>query len=176
MRSTSNLAWIYRLMIVAVLAIIGQAAHAQEAKAATEPTTSAASDSESTMIDSPAFKIGWPKIEMPKFTWKPSFGAGSHSESSAPADGSNAISRTLDKVADTSRRAASTVRNTWGSTLSSLPFVGGNSEVNQVAKNQVAKNDNKGFWSNLFSTSEPDPGPQTVQEFLAQDRVGTTTR
>jgi hypothetical protein len=123
-------------------------------------------DKEAAMVDSPWFNMGWPKVEMPKMNWKPSWMG---SEGGMTAD-KNPVSRGLDKVADTSKQAAGKVRDAWGAAVEKLSFSGGD-------KGQaVAANDKQpGFWSKMFG-GEPDPKPQgseTVQEFLAQERPGT---
>lgn len=173
MRSTPNAHSMIRFAATLCLALCASLASAEgwwptggDAKPENEPT-----EGEAAMVESQFFKLGWPKVQMPKFSWKS--GAGETGAASSMSAEGNPISRTLDKVADSSRRAADNVRGAWGTTMSKLPFLGGgDSELNQVAKN-----DNKGFWSRMFGPQDPEPqGAQTVQQFLAQDRVGTTTR
>lgn len=129
-----------------------------------QSTTTAAAD-DSAMVDSPLFKLGWPKVEMPKLSWKPGFGGGD--KPATPGQpGGNPISRALDKVAAGSKSASDKVRNAWGSAMSSLPFGG-------EETTRTAKSDSPGFWSRLLSPAEEPQGSQTVQGFLAQERVGT---
>lgn len=118
------------------------------------------------MVDSSLFQIGWPKVEMPKFSWKPSFGGGE--KAATPGEsGGNPISRALDKVAEGSKSASTRVRDAWGSAMNSLPFGGADTTA------RTAKNDSPGFWSRLMAPAEEPKGSQTVQGFLAQERVGT---
>lgn len=118
---------------------------------------------DSAMVDSPLFKMSWPKVEMPKFSWKPGDGG---SSAAGSAQG-NPISRALDKVADTSKKTSNNVRGMWDSTMSKLPFAGGGQAT------QTASNDKPGFWSRLMTPVEEPQGSETVQGFLAQERVGT---
>ena len=131
-----------------------------------EPAGETPSD-DSAMVDSSMFKLSWPKVEMPKFSWKPGLGGGETPDAMTPEG--NPVSRALDKVADSSKRAANNVRDAWGSAVSKLSFGGGDKAT------QTAQADKPGFWSRMFAPEEPQEA-RTVQEFLAQDRVGTTTR
>ncbi|QDT69557.1 hypothetical protein MalM25_24960 [Planctomycetes bacterium MalM25] len=136
-----------------------------ESKGTDSSAATAAADGESAMVDSPLFKIGWPKVEMPKLSWKPGFGGGD--KAATPGQpGGNPISRALDKVATGSKDASDKVRNAWGSAMSSLPFGGDDTA-------RTAKNDSPGFWSRLMTPAKEPEGSQTVQGFLAQERVGT---
>lgn len=121
------------------------------------------------MVDSPLFDISWPKVEMPKINWKPSWG--NKEPASGVAKKDNPVSGALDKVANASKGAADGVRNAWGSAIGMLT-PGGNS----AAGNQVAAREEPGFWSRMFGPQPEPQGSQTVTEFLAQDRPGTTRR
>ena len=134
-----------------------------ESKQAEKPAEAAAEGSP--MLDSSLFQVSWPKVEMPKLAWKPSFGGGDKPSTPGKAGG-NPISRALDKVAAGSKDASDKVRNAWGSAMNSLPFGGDDSA-------RTAQNDSPGFWSRLMSPAESPKQSETVQEFLAQERVGT---
>lgn len=130
---------------------------------AEKPAAAAAEDS--AMFDSSLFQVSWPKVEMPKLSWKPSFGGDQSAAAGKP--GGNPISRALDKVATGSKDASDKVRNAWGSAMNSLSMGGGDDT------SRTAKTEGGGFWSRLMSPSEPPKQSETVQEFLAQERVGT---
>ena len=164
------------LRIRAVVRLVGAAALAASpaaaqagwpgfGKASGESSDQAAesASADEAMIDSPMFQIGWPKLEMPKFSWKPGHGG----DSPAPtAPQENPVSRALDKVAATSKRAADGVRGAWGSAVQKLSF-------GSEKASQTAAADQGGFWSKVFGAPESDPaGSETVQEFIAQERVG----
>ena len=156
----------HRLPILAALAITlvtacgTTPAGAQDAGTAVE---GAADDP--AMVDSSAFKLTWPKFEMPKFAWKGN--EAKETGDSALTPEGNPISRALDKVSESSKHAATNVRNAWGAAMDKLPFSGGDDK-------KLAKKDEKpGFLTRLFSPAEEPRGSETVQEFLAQDRVGT---
>lgn len=120
------------------------------------------------MVDSPLFNIGWPKVEMPKFSWKLPFG--DKDPNVAPkAPSENPVSGALDSVASASKKAANKVRNVWGSAISKLT-PGGDSP----AGTQVAKDEGPGFWSRMFGPDPEPQGSQTVTQFLAQERPGKT--
>lgn len=112
------------------------------------------------MVDSPWFKLGWPKVSMPELSWKP------WGNDAAPdaAPGGNPVAETLDRVSSASGRAASAVRDGWGSMLSKLPFGPGSAPPGTNA----GRNE-PGFFSRMFGPQEPQ-GAQTVAEFLAQER------
>lgn len=126
----------------------------------TEPATPTAPAGDA-MVDAPWFDVSWPKVEMPKFAWKP-WGGG---EAAKPAADGNPIADTLDRVSSASGRAARSVREGWGSMMSKLPWGPGS-----APPGSTASNDGPGFWSRMFSAGEPQ-GSQTVTEFLAQERV-----
>lgn len=152
----------HRLPILAATAITlalacGTTAHAAEEAAATADDPA--------MVDSSAFKLSWPKFEMPKFSWKGD-DKKETGESALTPEG-NPVSRALDKVSESSKNAANNVRNAWGAAMDKLPFGGGDDK-------KVAQKDEKpGFFTRLFSPAEEPKGSETVQEFLAQERVGT---
>ncbi|CAE7522701.1 selA, partial [Symbiodinium sp. CCMP2456] len=113
------------------------------------------------MVDSSAFKLSWPKFEMPKFSWKGDT-APATGESALTPEG-NPISRALDKVSESSKNAATNVRNAWGAAVDKLPFGGkGNAQVAQ-------KEEKPGFFTRLFSPAEEPRGSETMSEFIAQD-------
>jgi hypothetical protein len=156
-----------RLPILAATAITlalacGGTAHAAEEAAAA--VTGAAEDP--AMVDSSAFKLSWPKFEMPKFAWKGD--DKKETGDSALTPEGNPVSRALDKVSESSKNAANNVRNAWGAAMDKLPFGGDD------GKQVVQKDEKPGFFARLFSPAEEEPkGSETVQEFLAQERVGT---
>jgi hypothetical protein len=162
----------YRLPIASVVAASLAAAAAPAPVAAegwwpggSKDKTAAegAAADETAMVDSSAFKLTWPKVEMPKFSWKGE--EGKEGVGSVTPEG-NPISRALDKVSESSKNAANNVRNAWGAAVDKLPFGGDDAKVAQ-------KDDQPGFWSRLFSPAEEPRGSETMQEFLAQERVGT---
>lgn len=164
----------YRPQIAAALAIVFLTALAAAPAAADgwwpggakdKPETDKAVD-ESAMVDSSMFKLSWPKVQMPKFSWKQGAGEEEGMPSAVTPEG-NPISRALDKVSDSSKRAANNVREAWGAAVEKLSFGGGE-------ETQVAQNDKPGFWSRIFGPAEEPRQAETVQEFLAQERVGTT--
>ncbi len=131
------------------------------------PTTATPPKVEEPMVDSPMFDISWPKVEMPKFSWKPSWGSG---DDAMKAPSENPVSKALDSVGDASKSAASSVRNAWNSGIAKI------TPSSQPTSTQVAKSKEPGFWSRMFG-GEPEPqGSQTVTEFLAQERPGTVQR
>lgn len=170
------------LKSVALVAAIAttSAGHAQVAPAdaaasqTTEisQTTAVTPAEDGAMVESPMFKIGWPKIKMPEFQWKKFWGSDSESTPATTpiAETQNPVSEALDKVSSASKRAADGVRNAWGSTLARI------TPSNDETATMTAKRDEPGFWSRLFGAEEPQRDAQTVSEFLAQERVGTTTR
>lgn len=130
----------------------------------------AATDSGEPMVDSPLFQLGWPKMEMPKFDWKPWGNGEKTATSTVPKE--NPISGALDKVAGASKKAADGVRNAWGSAMSKIPSFGGGQDSSQA----IAKSEGPGFWEKMFGPQEESGGSETVSEFLAQERLGTTRR
>lgn len=159
------------LAIISLL-MLAPTAHAEgggwwpggDKKAEAPPTSSTPVDGD-TMVDAPLFKLSWPKVEMPKFAWKQENGTAPRSLTDAQG---NPISRALDKVATSSKNASNKVRGAWDSAVSKLPFTGDGAT-------RSAKKDQPGFWTRLMTPlPEEETGSETVQQFLAQDRVGTT--
>lgn len=153
--------WTVALAVAAIASTAPVAAQAAEVEAAA-PSAEAAGDA---MVDSPMFKLGWPKIEMPKFSWKNPMAGSDKPE----GDGSNPISRAFDKVADASKSASESVRGAWGSAMERLTGGGEQPSTQAVAAKEP------GFWSRMFGGDKEEPqGAQTMEEFLAQERVGMT--
>lgn len=152
-----------RLAVAVTIASLASPLHAQQ------PDAAAPVAGEEAMVDSPFFKVGWPKLEMPKFSWKPSAHSGP-----APAAGptENPVSRALDKVAASSKKASDGVRNAWGSAMGKLSSLGGGGGK---PSGPSANDDQPGFFARLF-TPEPPRAPETMSEWIAQDRVGTVNR
>lgn len=138
---------------------------------AQEPVADPTAADGEAMVDSPFFKVGWPKIKMPKFTWKPGLG-GDAAAAPTGQPSENPVSQALDKVAASSKKASDGVRNAWGSAMGKLSSLGGGG---QDTSRQTAKDEKPGFFARLFAPEEPR-APETMSEWLAQDRVGTTTR
>jgi len=158
-----------RLPILAAMAITLAFAWGTTPAGAADAETAAvdAAAEDPAMVDSSAFKLGWPKFEMPKFSWK---GDKKEADDSALTPEGNPVSRALDKVSESSKNAANNVRNAWGAAMDKLPFGGDDDKGDK----KVAQKDEKpGFFSRLFSPAEEPRGSETVQEFLAQERVGT---
>lgn len=156
-------------LLVFTLFVAGvRLADAQQAPAPAEEQSESGS-----MFDSELFQVSWPKIEMPKFQWKLP-GMGDPKETGQPR-GQNPVSETFDKVSDASKRAAGSVRKAWGDAMEKLPFQG-DSQQAAPQRRQVAQRKEPGFWSRMFGSEEEPKGSQTVSEFIAQDRVGTTRR
>lgn len=156
------------VLVALALLVAIQAATAQEG------ATAPADAEESAMVDGPMFKLGWPKFEMPKFNWKPGFGGDddvADTGASAMTAEGNPISRALDKVSDTSKNAAGRVRDAWGAAVEKLSFSG--DKTAQTAPKESPKDSKPGFWSRMFAAEEPRQS-ETVQDFLAQERVGMT--
>lgn len=148
--------------VAMAIALIGPAA-----SQAQSPPTQQAAPTEEAMVDSPFFKVGWPKFEMPKFAWKPGGGDDSVAAPTGPTE--NPISRALDKVTATSRKASDGVRNAWGSAVGKLSSLGGGGDKASTR----GQEEEPGFFARLFAPEEPR-APETMSEWIAQDRVGTT--
>jgi hypothetical protein len=154
----------HRLPILAAMAITLALACGATAHAAEEAAVAGAAE-DPAMVDSSAFKLSWPKFEMPKFAWKGD--DKKETGDSALTPEGNPVSRALDKVSESSKNAATNVRNAWGAAMDKLPFGG------EDDKKVVQKDEKPGFFARLFSPAEEPKESETVQEFLAQERVGT---
>lgn len=120
------------------------------------------------MVDSPWFHVGWPKVEMPEFSWKP-WGASEPTEETAPRE--NPVSQALDRVAGASKNAAAGVRNAWGSAMNKFSSFGSGPK-----DTDVAKTDSPGFFSRFFASSPEPKAPGSAAEYLAQERQATTVK
>lgn len=111
------------------------------------------------MVTSPLANVSWPEVKMPKLHWKPGWGGGSGADAAGAP-----IAGPLDKVRTMTQGAAQRTRSAWNKTVERLKWRGD------------AGGGQPGFFARMFSPSPPEPGPQTVPEFLAQERPGTVRR
>ncbi|MEN1681401.1 MAG: hypothetical protein AAGJ46_17600 [Planctomycetota bacterium] len=112
------------------------------------------------MVTSPLANVSWPEVKMPKLHWKPGWGGGASPEAT-PTVGP------LDKVRTMTKGAAQRTRAAWNKTVEKLKW---RSEPSPAGASQP------GFFSRMFSPSPQSSGPETVPEFLAQERPGSVRR
>ena len=148
---------------------LAQEALGQQTEATQDPASGATQPAaETPMVDNSWFSVDWPKVKMPEFSWKP-WGDESPSDPTTPKE--NPVSQALDRVADSSKRAAESVRNAWGSALNKVSSFGSGPK-----EEAVAKSEGPGFFSRLFGGATEPESPQPVSEFLAQERGKTTLK
>lgn len=128
-----------------------------------QPTGGEASmeDEKNWMFTSPFANVSWPEIKMPKLKWKPFGGAADPASPQATSQGSP-----LSAMRGMSQNVAQRTRTAWNKTVDRLKW---NKDTSRQPKQP-------GFFARMFGSEEQNSGPQTVTQFLAQERPGTTTR
>lgn len=154
-----------RLTLLLALAATPALAAAQEPAAPAAPPAA-----EQPMVDAPWFKVGWPKIQAPSFSWKP--WGGDAATPSKPRE--NPVSGALDKVADTSKRAATSVRNAWGSAVNKISSFGAGPK--EPPSQAVAKSDSPGFFSRFFGGDDDAAKATAPPVSVAQQTSGTVAK
>ncbi|WP_146402974.1 hypothetical protein [Pseudobythopirellula maris] len=142
-----------------MLAALGTCLPAHAAEAAP-----AASSDSGTMVDTPAFKLGWPEIKMPKLNWKP--GWGGEADPTKPA-AANPFTTAVERVSTASQQAMAGARNGWNQAFDKLRT------TSTDAAPRSKEPEGPGFWARLFTPPEEPQQARTVSEFIAQDRPGT---
>jgi hypothetical protein len=77
----------------------------------------------------------------------------------------------MQSVKDGAKRFGQSTRDAWDRTVDAL--TPGDKSQPADASSRVARRDQPSMWQRMFGTDEPakKEGPQTVTEFMAQDRV-----
>ena len=121
----------------------------------------AEAEKEGWLMTTPFANVSWPEIKMPKIAWKkpaqegqPGFFAGQ-----------------VDKVKTASRGFAQRTKLAWNKTVDKLKITG-----RGRAGQNGSGDEEPGFFARMFGPQESQTGPQTVPEFLAQDRPSTKRR
>jgi hypothetical protein len=72
---------------------------------------------------------------------------------------------------DGAKRFGQSTRDAWDRTVAAL--TPGDGASSSDTSSRVARSDKPSIWQRMFGTDEPvkKEGPQTVTEFMAQDRV-----
>jgi len=116
-----------------------------------------AAEKEGWLMTTPFANVSWPEIKMPRIAWK-----------SAPdAEGQPGFfAGQMNKVRTASRGFAQRTKTAWNKTVDKIKITGGKRSGEQKP----------GFFARLFGPDTSQTGPQTVPEFLAQDRPSTKRR
>lgn len=138
------------------------------------PVPEYATDAESErhwMINSPFAKVSWPRIHLPEMP-KPQFWP----KKSQVDEARNAwVDRSptrpeptpLQAMTDGARRVGESTRTAWRKTVDALTP----GERAPSRSSRITRRDNPPFWKRMF-VEEPAPqGPQTVTEWMAQERL-----
>ena len=158
---------------VAILLCVADVARCHEATEENSPVVTETAPVETvapeatTEVKKPWYQIGMPS--MPEVSWRPSWPT---QTIDAITPDENPFAGAAGRVSDASKRASQGVRGAWGAMVGR--FSG--SDDQQAATRRVAKRESPGFWSRMFGAKEEPQGSQTVTEFLAQERLGTTRR
>jgi hypothetical protein len=132
------------------------------------------------MISSSKSKISWPRVHMPEFS-KPSvppahtpFASGPDNPSRnswVEKDVTEPKPSPMQSMKDGAKRFGQSTRDAWDRTVDAL--TPGDKSQPADASSRVARRDQPSMWQRMFGTDEPakKEGPQTVTEFMAQDRV-----
>jgi hypothetical protein len=148
----------------------------------TPPPTIDAEPEQRWMIESPFAKVSWPRIHMPEMpkprlpSWPKKSDAGARPDAGSVARNSwvekNPEAKDpspLQAMSDGARRVRQSTRSAWDKTVAALtPGDETDSPSSRVTRREVRPP----FWKRMFA-SEPQhqEGPQTVTEWMAQERI-----
>lgn len=155
---------------------------AQPPRGTTEPLSQSPATSSSTreettkdswMLSSPNRKVGWPRLarpEMPKlFAEKPESDATRNSwvEKTPPEPKASP----LEPIRTGAKKVASGTKSAWNKTVDALT-PGDPAPQPRPNSSRIARSDTEPtFWNRMFGKKEEVRQPQTVPEWMAQDRV-----
>ena len=107
---------------------------------------------------------GWPAVRMPRFEWTPLW--------TPPGDAREGLLNIpINRAKSVTRYTARTTRNTWNRAVEGLKWGGG--QPRTAASRQ---RNQPGLFGRFFGDDPEPEGPQTVVEWMAQDRPGMTKR
>jgi hypothetical protein len=128
------------------------------------------------MFESPLAKVSWPRIHMPEMS-KPKLPP---SPFPSREDLDRARNSWVEKSPDPAKpsplqavkqgasRVAQSTRNAWGKTVDALTP----GERERGPSSRIARRDDRPLWKRMFFVEPIEPqGPQTVTEWMAQERV-----
>jgi hypothetical protein len=125
------------------------------------------------MLNSPLAKVSWPRVQMPKPKLPPSpFPSRSDIDKARNSwvepSPDPAKPSPLQAMKQGASRVKLSTRNAWDKTVD--VFKPG--EPTQAESSRVARGNNRPFWKRMLFVEPIEPeGPQTVTEWMAQDRV-----
>ncbi|MCI0331781.1 MAG: hypothetical protein L0228_00980 [Planctomycetes bacterium] len=130
------------------------------------------------MINSPLAKVSWPRVhmpELPKFQMPPSPWP---KKSEIDAARNSWVERSpdplkpspLQAVTDGARRVGQSTRRAWDKTVDAIT-PGDRSQPN--SSRIARREDRPSIWKRMFGADDPRQveGPQTITEWMAQDRI-----
>ena len=124
------------------------------------------------MIDSPLAKVSWPRLRIPEVS-KPQLPRLWPAKSEVEATRNAWVEENpdtlppspLQALSDGARRVGDSTRAAWDKTVDALRPGEPPSSSSRVARRQVP------WWKKMFATEERPQGPQTVTEWMAQERL-----
>jgi hypothetical protein len=130
------------------------------------------------MIDSPLAKVSWPQFHLPEMPkpqlprpqlWPKKSEVDAARNAWVEQDPTAAQPSPLQAMTDGVRRVGDSTRAAWDKTVDALT-PGDNA---RRTSSRVARRDmERPWWKRMFAVEDPQPqGPQTVTEWMAQERV-----
>ena len=130
------------------------------------------------MIESPLAKVSWPRVHLPEVPkphvpevplWPSKSQVDAARNSWVEKSPNPKEPSPLQAVTDGARRVGQSTRSAWDKTVD--VFMQNDSSASDSSR--VARRENRPpFWKRMFGADEqPPPGPQTVTEWMAQERL-----
>jgi hypothetical protein len=131
------------------------------------------------MISSPLAKVSWPRLHMPELPrpalpttpWPTKSEANPDRNAWAEPDTTPVNPTPMEAMSNGARRVGQRTRAAWQRTVDAM--TPGDEPPSSDPSSRVAGRDDRvPVWQKMFGSSEPPPqGPQTVGEFIAQERI-----
>jgi hypothetical protein len=120
------------------------------------------------MIDSRLGKVSWPRLHVPQMPWSERAEADETRNTWAHHDPARQQPGPLGAVRRSVHRVGEGTRAAWDKTVDALtPGVDSDVADSQTAQREVRPP----WWRRMLSAKEQPQGPQTVTEWMAQDRL-----
>jgi hypothetical protein len=127
------------------------------------------------MIDSPRAKVSWPRLQLPEIP-KPQLPRLWPEKSEVEAARNAWVEQNpeatqpsaLQALSDGARRVGDSSRAAWDKTVDALTP---GQPSSQTSSRVVRREAGPPWWKRMFGAEEPPQGPQTVTEWMAQERL-----
>ena len=127
------------------------------------------------MIQSPLARVSWPRIHIPEMPrlprprlWPQKSEVDEARNAWVQTNPDSARPSPLQAVKQSAQRVRESTRSAWHKTVDVLtPGESPRSDSSRIARRETQPP----FWKRMFTVEEPEQGPRTVTEWMAQDRL-----